>query len=79
MKLCVFIPCRLHSWVDDDDQEHETSCAHHDYGYCVCSNCGEIMTSDWFREEPGEHGGLKLTPRFRFCPYCGAKVGTVAS
>lgn len=74
MKLCVFTPDLPHSWVDDNDEEHQTSCAAYGYDHCICSNCGEPMLDEWFYEEQGEHGGLKLTPRFRYCPYCGAAV-----
>ena len=75
---CTYVPDMLHSWFDDDDVEHdEPGVAAVDYGNCDCSHCGFPMMGGpegWFDEQPGEHGGLKLTPRFEFCPKCGRKV-----
>lgn len=72
-RTCRYVPDVGHSWVDDDDMEHETDLAGDDADM-HCDRCGYTMVLDWFDEEEGEHGGWRLTPRFNYCPNCGAKV-----
>lgn len=78
-KTCHFIPETMWSYEDEDGNEIDTELMSpfDDYGTASCSVCGmDMMTGDcgWFNEEEQPNGGIKLIPKFKYCPYCGAKV-----
>lgn len=78
-KTCHFIPEVMWSYEDEDGNEidSELMSPFDDCGAADCSACGGAMiTGDcgWFDEEEQLNGGIKLIPKFKYCPYCGAKV-----
>lgn len=73
---CTFTPdLEATEWDEDgnevDTGEQETIKPHEDCESFLCSNCGRSMFY-------GENGWFELdaphTPKFSYCPYCGAKV-----
>lgn len=73
---CTFTPdLEATEWDEDgnevDTGEQETIKPHEDCESFSCSNCGRSMFY-------GENGWFELdaphTPKFSYCPYCGAKV-----
>lgn len=74
---CHYLPDEIAVWFDDDDIEHEdVTLMNFDGDAASCDVCGYMMMAGdngWFDMERLEHG-YKLTPRFDFCPYCGARV-----
>lgn len=78
-KTCYFIPEVTWSYEDENGEviDTELMSPFEDCGAASCSACGmSMMTGDggWFNEEEQPNGGIKLIPKFKYCPYCGAKV-----
>lgn len=86
---CHYVPDdKGFTWWDENDEEHyEDGSANDECGSASCDKCGHAMMVDdegwfngwdeiteWWEEDGSYHKGYVLTPRFRFCPNCGAKV-----
>lgn len=70
---CAFTPDIVAVALDEDGNEVEQEAVepHEDCDSFSCSNCGGSMfygEGGWFELDPPH------TPKFSYCPHCGAKV-----
>lgn len=70
-RTCLYEPEITATVYDKDDSEIDTDEPADNCEAFACSECGGMMMygdSGWFETEP------PYSPRFDFCPYCGARV-----
>ena len=73
-RVCRYLP-EFRFWYENKSgEEVETELAHEENPGYDCDVCGYAMLPEWFEEEETVPGGWYYTPRFNYCPNCGAKV-----